>query len=274
MPRAVSRSSSRSAFPRRAWQEALAFRHLFAPLPARFILLAQEHSGSTKLARLIASQETIRCDGDLLGKRRLAPLAFVENRARGARSAWYGFRASPAHLAERQGCTDVAGLLGRLHARGWKILHLSRENLLDQAIASLLGRTSAQGVLALAGCTGGVRRALDPARVIARTEEIAVSLDAERTALQGLEHLSLCYERDLLDGAARAAALARVHDFLGAPRDHVVADLRSVVQRPLAVTVANFEEIAAAVAMTPFAIYLPALAQPLAVTAAGRGGER
>ena len=56
---------------------------------------------------------------------------------------------------------------------------------------------------------------------------------------------------------SRDAALGRIQDFLDAPPERLHTDLRRSVNRPLSAVIRNFDEVAAAVACTPFAVHLP-----------------
>lgn len=259
MPQSASYTSSPRSLGRGWSEELTGLRHRLVRLPNRIILVAQRATGSTRFARLIAAHPMLHWDEDLLGVRRLAPLAFAENRARGSAAPWFGFRASPAHLAERQNRHDLRELLHRFHARGWQVVHLRRENLFEQAIACLPGqRPRGLSAFALAGRDSvSPCRAIDPHRVIAKLETISITLAAEKAALEGIDHLALVYERDLIEEGARTAAITRVQKFLGLPCEQVPIDPCKEVCRPLAGTIANLDEIVMAVARTPLAAYLP-----------------
>ena len=246
------------SLPRGFWEEAAAARRVGRALPKRFVIFAQGRTGSTLLTSLLDSHSTIRCEDELLELPRVAPVAFVENRARGARAPWFGFHVKSYQLTENQRVRDLDAFLRGLDGRGWKIVHLYRENVFSQVVSTLYAKRSGRYHFRT---TDGEARpgavTLDAEKLIRKMEFRASMLKAEFRALEGLDHIRITYERDLIDERGRNAALDRVQDFLGVPRERLSTELRKSVNRPLSSIIANYDEVAAAVRATSFAVHLP-----------------
>lgn len=243
------------AFPRGLVQELAAARHAARRSPERFVVFAQGRSGSTLLTTSLDAHPQIRCEGELLELPRVAPVAFVENCAKATAARWFGFHAKIYQLYKRQRAEDLGAFMRGLHARGWRILHLWRENLFEQAVSTMFAKRTGRYHFS----DDEARPAavtLSPQALVAKMEARERVLDRERAALAGVPHHALCYERDLRDPSARAEALGGVLDYLGAPPAALASPLRKAIRRPLAETIVNHDEVVEAVSATRFARFL------------------
>jgi len=105
----------------------------------RFVIFAQPRTGSTLLASLLKAHPRIRCDGEILGKRRLLPGPFVTARSILAEEDVYGFKVMIFQLWNQR-IYDVGAFMRHLYGDGWKILHMRRRNVLRQAISVAVAR--------------------------------------------------------------------------------------------------------------------------------------
>jgi len=222
----------------------------------RFLVLAQGRTGSTLLTGSLDSHPEIRCADEILRFPRVAPVFYVERASRRVPARAFGFHVKPMQLAKVQGIADWPGFLEAMRARGWRIVHLWRENALAQFLswkrAEALGRTHARSSREVSAA----RVRLDPRAIVRKLDLRVRSVEAERAALRRIPHVALCYERDLCDPAARAHALRRVLGHIGVAEAPMSSPLRRTGGLPLAAMIENYDEIAAALAGTPHERFL------------------
>lgn len=236
-------------------QEALTYLRLADPARAgvRFVIFAQGRTGTWLLYDLLNAHPQITCDKEILQPRRLAPDAFVEA-ASHRRSPVYGFHVQIRQLLESQRL-EPGAFLARLHGRGWRIIYLRRRNFLRQSVSTLIANQRQ-----LWHTTDPAQR---PGRTVVDLDALMAWLDRrqdyqnrERAALQGLPHLPLVYEDDLLDAQQHQPALDRVFDFLGVDAIPVAARLQRLGSDRLADAVENYAELVARVAASPYREFL------------------
>ena len=171
----------------------------------------------------------------------------------------YGFKLKLHHLATQR-IADPTRFLGQLHAGGCRIVHLTRRDLLRQALSSAIARQ--RGAPHHANTDRPLRPGpfrIDAGWLLARMRELDTSLRDERATLVGLPHLRLCYEDDLLRAERHQMTLDRVFDWLGVERAPVTTRyLRTGTDR-LAELVANLDEIHRALRTSEYA---PLVADP------------
>lgn len=223
------------------------------------MIFAQGRTGSTLLTSSLDSHPQIRCADEVLRRPRLFPVRFIENRARGADSPCFGFHVKCYQLTRHQRVRDLGAFLRLIDRRGWQIIYLWREDPVRQVISGMFAR-SAGHYHYRNDETGGRPDTIDisPARLISKIEKRLALVDLEHEALHGIDYYELRYERDLLDPDKRTAALNDVQDFIGVPRHELRSELEKSVHRPLAALISNYDEVARALAETPFAQYWPA----------------
>lgn len=220
----------------------------------RFVLFGQSRSGSTLVVRLLDSHPDVVCEGELfnadwgyyprqlLRVARRLPDPFLWNRlircqvnAYGAKILVYQVQNAPA-------------LFGRLQERGWKLIAVTRRDMLRAALSKQIARATATWH----------RRAGDPAvrdRVVINPDLVIEELrrrhaweGVERQIMEELDHYPVEYGRDLGRPDARRAALEGVVNYLGVRQAELSTDLSRGDERPLGEGVANLEEILQAVA--------------------------
>jgi len=236
-------------------QEAMTYLRLASPARARvrFVIFAQGRTGTWLLHDLLNAHPQITCDKEILQPRRLAPYALVEGSSR-RRGPVYGFHVQIRQLLETQRLAP-GEFLGRLHRAGWRIIYLRRRNFLRQSVSSLIARQRQ-----LWHTTGPAET---PGRMVIDLDELMTWLDRrrdylaqERAALQGLPHLSLVYEDDLLDAQQHQPTLDRVFGMLGVDAIPVAARVQRLGSDHLADTVENYAELVARVAVSPYREFL------------------
>lgn len=249
-----------------------------APGPTRYVLTCPARSGSTMLWTCLLGHPEICAHGEVLG--RSGPMSF------------YGVDESLSppladllvELRERDPVAfvrDVVLRAGDKRAVGLKlkyeelllpmyapvldalvadtdiaIVHLTRDDLLARYVSQHV----AVHVTKVFNVAPGEEHAVQPGKVRLEPEECA--FDLERTARRqerirelfaGHRILEVTYEQ-LVDDTT--ATLARVQSFLGVTPRALEPRTAKLARRPVAETVENLDEVAAALAGSPFARFL------------------
>jgi len=222
----------------------------------RFVLFAQGRTGSELLRSLLSAHPEVRCEGEILARRRLLPMAFLEGRAARRGPSVYGFKVKVYHLTDVQGMRDPAAFLRRLHARHWRIVYLYRRNLLRQAVSNVVAekrrafhRRTGEGA-----AFGKVH--IDCGRLLASMANRRRFLAVEREVLGDLPRVDVVYEDDLLPPERHQQAADRVFAFLGLDSARTHSDHLRVTPDRLVDFVENYDEVTAAVGASEFAEYL------------------
>ena len=216
----------------------------------RFLIYSQPRAGSTWLVDLLDNHPEIACDGELLSAGwehlrrvwsrillRSYPIPYVQLRAAMCKGPAYGFKVLHYQTYEHK------GLLASFHRRGWKIINLRRAHLLNQAVSDQLAiqtkrfhRTHNDPVHTDQIC-------IDPAALLTRIDLLKRHSQDETRTLEGIPHLRIDYERDLVDDSVRDLTLSRIHVMLGVAPMPGSSVLLPTYDRPMHQVVANYEEI-------------------------------
>jgi hypothetical protein len=225
------------------------------PDPRKFVLFAQGRTGSTLLGELLGSHPQVVFADEILRARVLSTRVWVEGRRRRHPGKVFGFHVKIYQLDDVQGVRNPARWLRGMHRHGWRVLALRRRNLLRHVLSNMT-ITATGTVHDRSGAAPRTRLTVDPAEVlywIGQREKVGA---AETSALAGVPHLGLTYEDDLLDPARWDDTAGRVFAHLGLEPTQVSTSLRQRNPGPLADLVANYDDLAAALAGTPYASYL------------------
>lgn len=248
--------------PHLIWRvRTAAARRAFQVLGAqpRFVIVSHGRAGSELLVSLLNSHPRVVCQSEILNVRRILPAEMLLRRSAWAR-LWgnraYGFKLL-GHHAKLQNPDAPIAYLRSFHDRGFRIILVERRDWLMQAVSAMRA----------AGSQYHYRRGdqvqfapatLDPTAILAALWLIDQGASFIRSALAGLPALRLVYEDDLATEAAQARTVDRVCEFLGLPRAAVQTELVRIGPNSAAQQVANFDEVAALLASTPYAAFLPA----------------
>ena len=237
----------------------------------RFIIVTIGRTGSTRIRRLLDSHPDITCHGELLGEglvnlargdegllerlrreREADPGGFLARRG----FAPDGTRAPSRAVGLKVLCEQVfdryPATLGRLRAdRDLRVIHLVRRNGLRRFISQW---TVGTGLLRHGYSRGEAVPTFEPVRI--PVEAVLADLgrvEAERARVErefaGHPFLEIAYE-DSLD--ERGPAFRDAQAFLGVPPATLACDLRKSLPEDPRATVANLDEIVAALRGTRF----------------------
>jgi hypothetical protein len=222
----------------------------------RFVLFGQGRTGSELLRSLLNTHPRVRCEGEILARPRLFPAAFVEGHARASDRPAYGFKAKVYQLSEDQHL-DPRAFVRRLTGDGWQVVYLYRRNLLRQALSNVVARHR-RAYHRKAGQDGpGLPKVrVDCDALLRSMTNRRNFLAEEHRVLDGVPHVEVVYEDDLLPGERHQQAADRVFRHLGLEPVEIRTDHLRVTSDRLADFVDNHEEVAACVGRTDFAPFL------------------
>lgn len=226
-------------------------------LPQRFVIVTAGRSGSELLVHLLGRHPDIRCDSEVLRDPVAFPNAVINGRAVMARRAGkkaYGFKLQPRQAFELQWLHPVTWL-PELHADGWTLVHLRRRNMLHQVISAIRGsRTGFHHTADRAPAFEALT--IDPADVLTGLSLLEESVGATERSLRDVPSIELVYEDDLATEDDQRRTVEMLCAQLGLAMQWSPSDLIKVQPTATRAMVANYDEIAAAVAATRFASYL------------------
>ncbi|HVY10451.1 MAG TPA: hypothetical protein VHB18_09925 [Mycobacteriales bacterium] len=226
-------------------------------LPKRFVIVTQGRAGSELLVDLLNRHPDITCDSEVLREPVALPNAVIRGRAARARRSGaqaYGFKLQPRQAFELQ-CLHPVTWLPELEADGWILVYLHRRNMLHQVISALRGSQSQFHVRASAA-KPFEPVTLDPADVLTGLTLLESWTQMSEEALRDAHPVELVYEDDLNNQEAQRRTVAMLCERLGVPPHWSPSDWVKVQPTTTREMVANYDELAAAVATTRFAAYL------------------
>jgi len=220
-----------------------------------FVIFGQARTGSSLFVRLLQSHPQVQCDGEILGydfwpsgPRRLQGQArrwlrqFPEPyllwaAARSAKPA-YGFKLLYLHAA------DPRRVLSFLFRRHWQIIHIQRRCLFDLALSRCVAvNTGRFGEFSTSRDRHDLSIEIPPEEFMHHIGQCACIRRGELSALDGLPHLTVTYEADLLDEGDRNRICAMIFDALHLAPQPVSTTTRRTWERPYSEFIVNYAEL-------------------------------
>lgn len=222
----------------------------------RFCILCSGRTGSELLVELLNSHPQIRCDKEILRTHQRWPLSYVRGRARAAQlrgARAYGFKFT----------SDQFGLLGVeptrlvrwLRREGFSPIHLVRRNLLRQSLSHLRARGSGRYHVRGDG-TLDSRFHVDVIDLVLQMRWIELTNALVQRELAGVEHISMCYEDDLLDADAQTRSVTDLVRRLGLEPVTPRTALHRISTGSLSDDLVNYDEVRDVLGRTRYASYL------------------
>lgn len=229
----------------------------------RFIIYGQGRSGSSVLLDLIGSHPNVYCESEIFNRNVAArltwPMRYLQARAALSPQPVYGCKMKIYQMTDDQAIEDPHQFLLDLHAEGWKVIHLVREDLFRKALSLVVAETRGQFLDRRQDSAGGVSSIrIDPARLVAAMRERRSADEAEQAALEGIPHVRVTYESDLLDAANHQATSDRVLAYLGLESAPVETRYVKTSRGRVSDYISNYTEMCEFLSQTEFASYLPA----------------
>lgn len=229
--------------------------------PVRYVILTRPRSGSTNLKSLLNSLPNSLNDGEILRYSVLFPFSHVLAKCGNSGFRAYGCKVMSYQIKGRQRMIGKESFIRRLHEKGFKIIYLNRENVVHQAVSSIRAKRfgfSSKTMYEKTTRDKAIREkvTVDVSQLLRHLHRSKAFASYEELLLEGVPHLSLSYEEDLLRAEDHQPTMDRVCDYLGIERGNVKTSFKKVSPEKLRDSVANYDELASAVKDTPFAKYL------------------
>jgi LPS sulfotransferase NodH len=213
----------------------------------RFLIVGRARSGTSLLTRLLNGHSQIHCDGEVLKLKVFAPQGLLDRLAAKSRAPAYGAKLLSYQMVQIQRIRDPGGFLGDLAARGYVLIHLTRETF-SQTLSLMVAGTRRMYRPKAAPEPLAHRLRLDPEDFARRLEWNDALLAYETAAFSGLDHVAVRYEADLMDAARHGATLDRICAALGMPPEPVEATSRKMLPSDAGRVIENLDEVIAAAA--------------------------
>lgn len=226
--------------------------------PIRFVVFGRARSGSTTLVSLLGAVPDLHCDGEILSSPVPFPRAYVRARCARSGSLAYGCKILSYQVANVQPLHRRTEFMRRLSEDGFSIIYIKRENLVEHAVSHIRAREFGfHRAAAVSGESG--KMLIDPRELL---DWIKKSEDMDRfeaVSLAGVPHLALTYERNVAFDELHDPTVLQIADFLQLPTGSgppPKSAYRKVSPRALSDSVANYPELVAALAGTPYSGFL------------------
>lgn len=240
--------------------------------PRKFLIIGRARSGTTLLTKMLNAHSQIHCDLEVLKSRVMMPHLFLNNLAAKSRAQVYGAKFLSYQMVQIYRMRDPRPFLRALAADGFTLIHLHRgsfEQTLSLAVAQKRAHFhSDTGTQAPSG-----RIRLDPDNFSARIAWAEALLAYERAALAEIDHLEICYERDLATPESQIATVERLCGQLGVAPEKFEIPLKKILPSDPERILENYDEIRARLIADGHGPLLPCPddAQPPAPPATERG---
>lgn len=219
------------------------------PSQLRVVIFGQGRTGSTLLESLLCSTGHFEGFGELLNIDRYAeilrPLDFVQGLAKWKSDNNFLFHVKVYQLTrDRRHPVDPALFLKSLCARGWRVLHLRRDNVVKHVFSNIMAEHR------------GAYHKVDDRRVdeekvtvhcqdfVTRVQERLRFAEEEKAILSTIDHHVVVYDRDLESTASHQRTVDRVLEYLSLERRDATSKQRKITTKALADLISNYQEFA------------------------------
>jgi LPS sulfotransferase NodH len=231
----------------------------------RFVIYCRGRDGSTLLVDLLNQLPDVHCDEEILVERVIAPRLYIQGcQSIAPGNGAYGFKLLVHHLTHVQKISNPAEFMRRLDSAGYRIIHLTRCNLLRQVLSNFYVRHRG-------GYEGGHHhhRSSEGTPEVTRMNVNLEELDYwlrenerraryEEATLSGLSSFDLVYERDLQRAEDHQATVDRVAEYLGVRPVSVKSRLSRLTTDDLSRFVSNHDEVVRFLEQTEYRRFLSA----------------
>lgn len=220
-----------------------------ARVDARHILIfAQGRSGTTLLANLLASTGHYVDLGEplhLWTREVWAPEHYLRGLGRRYKGNVIAHVKGSQLARGRQRPVEAATFLRNMVAEGWLIVHVRRQDVAEQVLSECVALRRG-GYHKFDAIPESIRWRIDPEEFLERYDRRLDFIEQDDAALEGLSHLTIGYEDDLLNAKCHQATSDRILAAVGLPSCPVQTRLHKIGGSDPWRQLENRSEIAAA----------------------------
>ncbi len=232
-------------------------------IKTKFIIFGQSRSGSTLLLDLITKHPGIRCDNEIFNKRllfpgfrplqyffRSYPQFYLNYKLHSVSNPVYGFKLFFFQVHHPEKC------LRHLASRDWKMIHIHREDILQQSLSNIIALTTEHWHRKTGEDPGLDSIRVEPERLLRVLRNRTRWHEKEKHLIRNYPHRTVVYENDLMKQENWQSTADKIFDYLNICKVSVDSELKPTYQKPYQELISNYDELTSAVKKSPFAYLL------------------
>lgn len=215
-----------------------------------FIIFGQGRTGSSLLRNLLNSHPEVNCDAEILHKNRLNkkfgflrhliaryPIPYIYYNKSKSKNSIFGFKLFYHHL------NNIEPVVTTIYKKGWKIIHLQRDNILKQSISWMVANQNNTWGGRIDTENKDNTYYINPEKLYDHTRGRLKKRELENQLMTKFEHLNIIYEYDLYQSDNWLNTSRKIFDFLDIYPVEVQTKWIKTDQRPDSERISNFKEI-------------------------------
>ncbi len=230
----------------------------------KFILFVQGRSGSNLLRDLLNAHPDIQCDSELfkadpnhitaqkINKIILKiPASFVESRCRLSKQNVYGFVLMDYHLK------NPGVLIKQLYQSGWKIIYVSRNDLMAQCFSNLLAQKTNHWHNRSNKLEATYKVKITKEELLDELNWWVARKKNEENILKGIKAYHVIYEDNLQDKADWPNTTHKLFEYLGVDPVPVSSTFQKTYSRHYSDIINNYDELMDSLKNTAYQHLIP-----------------
>ena len=217
----------------------------------KFVIYTRGRTGSTVLTDLINCHPEIFCDVEifnfLYSKGVVAfPLSYIKSCSKRAainKKSVYGFKVKIAQLRHEHKYNKYEKILNDLNSAGWKFIYLKRENFLRHKLSNILISESQIFHLKKSDKYKQPKIRIDCSSLLAGIKFAVEVEKTEKENLRNIPHLTLTYEKDIIDNSKHQETADKVFSYLNLKSSTVSTNYKRIIPDNLEDTILNYDEV-------------------------------
>jgi len=232
----------------------------------KFFIFAHYRAGTNLLRDLLNSHPEIYCDEEIFNpfmlprpRKVLFPYLYMKSKSMKVNIDMYGCNLKLDQLSKILIYSihgDPEKFIFNLCEKGWKIIYLTRHNILRQAISNQAAYSRQQWIATRDNPIGDSKIHIDCGQLLNEMRWISDTSGKEENIFRKLPHIKLTYENDLFNEEHHQDTLNRIFDYLGLPPVPVKTDMMRTSCNKLSDFIQNYEELANIIHTSEYARYL------------------
>lgn len=234
---------------------ALAATKSESPDLKRFLIISRARSGTTLLTKLLDANPKVECDGEVLHRGKVFPLAYLRALARKSPARAYGAKLLSYQMVQVQRLLDPIAFLRAVHSSGFRLIHLRRQTFWQTLSLVRAHATGKYHSNKGARYTGPI--VIDPERFVRNLEWNELLLRYESECLRNLPHLQVDYETGLMHQDRHQNTVDRIFEYVGIDSALVSTGLQKITPSDPNLIIGNYPRVRQAMIDAGFAKLLP-----------------